>query len=138
MEVVQGENKEPVDMNKKQEQKGFEFSYEAFSKEKMGFFWQAVQKCFMCKTFPNFKSAYRVKRLCEAVQKEMKNFQELMKDVSEIEDQEEQKKKMAELCEMKVHIKWDPLKPEEIEAIQGLSPADIDGLEFISHPSCFQ
>jgi len=134
MEVVHGENKEPV----KIEDKGFEFSYEAFSKEKMGFFWGSVQRVFTCKNFPNFKSSYRIKRLCEAVQQEMKNFQQLMKEVSEIEDQEEQEKKMKELCEMKVHIKWSPLSAQEIECIQGLSPADIDGLTFIADPSCFE
>lgn len=139
MEVVQGENKEPVKVKEiSEKEQGFKFSYEAFSKEKMPFFWQALQKVYTCKSFPGFKSAYRIKRLCEAVQAELKNFQQLMKEVSETTDAEAQEAKMKELCELQVDIKWNPLTPAEIEAIPGLSPADIDGLTYIADPSCFQ
>lgn len=139
MEVVQGENKEPV-KTPEAKQQGFKFSYEAFNKEKMGFFWGAVQKVYTCKTFPGFKSAYRIKRLCEAVQAEMKRFNELAKDVQDQhkDDQETIETKMKELWAMEVEIKWDPLTEKELESIQGLSPADIEGLTFISDPSCFQ
>ena len=139
MEVVQGPNKEPVKTTEEKQQ-GFKFSYQAFNKEKMGFFWGAVQKVYTTKTFPGFKSAYRIKRLCEAVQQEMKRFNELAKEVQDTHkgNQEEIDKKMEELWAMEVDIKWNPLSEQELEAIQNISPADIEGLTFIADPKCFQ
>lgn len=138
MEVVQGENKEPVKIPEPA-QKGFTFSYQAFSREKMGLFWGAMQKAYTCKSYPGFKSAYRIKRLCEAIQQEMKRFNELAKEVADEhkDDQDTLDAKMKELWAMEVEIKWDPLTEQEVEAIQGLSPADIEGLTFFTDPAVF-
>lgn len=135
MEVVQGPGQDPV---KPQEEKprGFKFSYEAF--ENVGLFVQAVQKVYACRNYPNFKSAHRIKRLGDALQKELNTYQEFRKDIDKIEDPKEREEKIKDLHSTKVDIKWDRLTEQEINCIQGISPQDVMALEFIADPSLFQ
>lgn len=114
--------------------KGFEFSYEAF--ENIPNFVQGLRKVYNCESFPSFKSTYRVKRICDITQRELKNYTELRKKIKD--DDPEREKKLQELHAIKVPIKWEPLTKEELAAIPGISPADLIAIEFIASPSAFE
>lgn len=114
---------------------GFTFSYKAF--ENLGVFVQAVQKVYTCKAYPNFKTTHRIKRLGDAIQKELNTYQEFRREVDVMEDGEEKAKKLIDLHNTEVKLKWNPLSEAELNCVPGLSPADLIGIEFISEPSIF-
>ena len=88
--------------------KGFEFSYEAF--ESTPVFVQGVRKVYNCEAFPNTKSAYKVKRLLDAVQQELKTYVSLRQKIKDSD--EERDEKLKELHNIKVQIKWGRLTQE--------------------------
>jgi len=115
-------------------QKGFDFSYEAF--ENTPVFVQGVRKVYNCETFPSIKSAYKVKRLMDSVQSELKNYVTLRKEIKD--DDENRDVKLKELHEITVPVKWGRLTFEELSAVQGISPADLMALEHIVEPNAFE
>lgn len=108
---------------------GFKFSYGAF--ENPQGFVEAVRKMCTCPNYPTVKQAYRIKRLTDALQKELDSYMDLRKDMEKLEP-EEYKAKEKELLAMEVDIKWSKLTTEEVECIQNLAPADLFALEFIA------
>ena len=108
--------------------KGFNISYKAF--ENTPVFLQTMRKLYSCEEYPSIKSAYRIKRLCENIETELKNYMELRKKA----DNEE---KLKELHEISFKIKWDKLSGEELKCIPKLSPADILTLEYVGDVSSF-
>lgn len=114
--------------------RGFELPYKAF--ENTPVFIQGVRKVYNCEAFPSVKSAYRINRLVDKVQQELKNYSELRMKIKE--DDEAKEVKLKELHEIKVPIKWAPLTLEELEAVPGISPADLMALEHIVDPKAFE
>lgn len=114
--------------------KGFEFSYKAF--ENPALFINSIRKVYQCGTYPSVKSTYRIKRLCDAVQQELKHYADMTKQIDpESEDKEE---KFKEVQEISVPIKWGKITAEELECIEGLSPADLLAIEHIADTTSFE
>jgi len=111
--------------------KGFKFKYETFDKFEM--FVMAFRKVYTCTTYPNFKSAYRIKRLGDAIQKELNTYADMKKGLDT--SAEDYAEKLNDLHSVEVDIKWDRMNEAEINAIQGLSPTDILMLENVIDPS---
>jgi len=102
---------------------GFKYKYENFAQQQH--FIQALSKVYACDAYPSVRSAYRVKRLCDGLQKEFKVYSELRQKITE-------KDKMDELHEIEVDIRWDKLSEDEVTCIAKLSPADLLTIETIA------
>lgn len=126
MEEVKNEvPAEPTSINAK----GFKLKYKAFSNPQ-GFI-EAMRKVSLCTAYPTLKQKYRIKRLTDTLEQELKNFFEIQKDFNKLEG-DEFKSKMDELLDMSVDVKWSRLSKEELECIPNLSPADLYALEFVA------
>lgn len=110
---------------------GFKFSYKNF--EQTGPFIQTVRKVYSCEDYPSVKSAYKVKRLVDAIQGELKTYLELRQAA----EKEENKEKIDELHEMEVDIKWDKLTADELACLPKVSPVDLVMLENIADTNAF-
>ncbi len=105
-------------------------------------FVNAVKKAYTCDSYSDFKSAYKIKRMCEGIEKELTTFinlrNELMAKVKKEEmTQEEFKTKLEELFDMDVELKWGPMTKQEVSCIKGLSPADIEAIEAVAEAKAF-
>jgi len=113
---------------------GFDLSYRAF--EHYPNLLASIKKIYNCDAFPDFKTAYRIKRLCDAVGEELQAFMDLRNKISG--NEEEQAKQLQELFEGSGHIKWDRISKEEMSCVKGVSPADLTSLTWIVDPTLFQ
>jgi len=108
-----------------EEKHGFTLSYKAFEHPN---FLPVMRKVYGCETYPNFKSTYRVKKLCEAIETEIKLYMDERKDAKTEEE-------IKTLYDKAFPIKWDKLTGVEIMCIEKISPAELTALEFVADTS---
>lgn len=98
----------------------------------------AIRKIYTCSNYPDFKSTYRIKKICDTLETEMKTFHSMLQDLQKSKKEEgEKKEKLTELLESEFELKWSPLTKDEINRVEGLAPADIQIIEEISEPNAF-
>lgn len=102
---------------------GFKYKYKNFEQQRH--FIHALSKVYGCEEYPSVRSAYKVKRLCDALQKEFKTYSEMREKITE-------KEKMEELHDIEVDIKWDKLTEDEVSCIAKVSPADLLTIETLA------
>ncbi len=92
---------------------------------------KVVSKLYSHDKYPDFKSAYKVKKLCDELNKEVKTYIALRKELDKKElESEAYETEAKKLHELEVDLKWGPLTPDEVKGIS-LSPYEITVLEGI-------
>lgn len=108
----------------------FKLKYEAFRTPEITL--GALRKVYTHDKYSGVKSAYKIKRMCDNIEKEMKNYMDLREEVHKTKDQN----KIDELHDHEVEIKFGPLNKEEFEMFSW-SPADLAVMEHFTEPSVF-
>jgi uncharacterized cupredoxin-like copper-binding protein len=84
----------------------------------------ALAKLYTNDNYEEFKTAYKVKRLCDALEKELKVYREMKQKAGN------DASKLEELHAIEFEVKWDKLTHDEIKHVK-LAPSDIGVLEYV-------